>query len=75
MPNQNSLPDLEAAGDNDVSSITKKDYVSIRRLDFYPDNETGAETKARLKNAVRIQRESYGSGSKHSLADQKCERD
>jgi len=66
MANQNPLPDLEAAGADEVSSITKKDYVSIRRLDFYPDNEAEAETKTRLKHAVRIQRESYGNGSKHS---------
>lgn len=66
MPNQNPLPDLEAAGTDEVSSITKKDYVSIRSLDFYPDNETEAETKARLKHAVRIQKDSYGSGSKNS---------
>ena len=68
MPNQNPLPDLEAAEADEVSSIAKKDYVSIRGLDFYPDNETEAETKARLKHDVWIQRDSYGnSGSKHSL--------
>jgi hypothetical protein len=68
MTNQNPLriPDLEASGTDDVSSITAKDYVSIRCLDLYPDNETQAETKARLKHTVRIQRDSYGSGSEHS---------
>jgi len=47
MTNQNPLriPDLEASGTDDVSSITAKDYVSIRCLDLYPDNETQAETK------------------------------
>ena len=66
MPDQNPLNDLEAARVDEVSSITQKVYVSIRSVDVYPDGETEAETKARLKHAVWIQRDSYGSCSKNS---------
>jgi hypothetical protein len=63
MQSQDSLPDLEAGGaasHDEISSIAKEDYISIRSLDWYPENETEAETKTRLKNAVRIQKEFYG---------------
>lgn len=67
MQRQDSLPDLEAGGAesrDEISSIAKEEFVSIRRLDWYPDNETEDEIKTRLKNAAGIHKDYYGECSR-----------
>jgi hypothetical protein len=66
MQNQDSLPDLEAGVESceETSSIAKGYYVSIRGLDWLPEDETEVETKMRLKKAVGIHKDYYGKCSR-----------
>jgi hypothetical protein len=66
MRSQNWLPDLEAGPESreDTSSIAKGDYVSIRRLNWFPEDETEGATKSRLENAVGIHKDYYGKRSR-----------